>query len=845
VPDTTKRLHYFDHQFLRANDFNDEQTYHVNRLRIHNRALHTPGIAEGLKVIFETGATAVTVQKGTAVDGEGQLIILTEDQRVELGDQAADAAVYITIAYKETQTDISKESDVHDNTRWTEEPDIRNATKRPDNPTMQLILAKVSRAGTTVSAIDEGDRKAAGAASGDISTHGITLMRDGIDPNKWPKLSCSDVNQAALENGSLRIDDGREIFFRDNGQLRSLDNNHRIVFNRRSNRLELYEFGDISFNTGNPQTEKMKILANGNVGIGAGAGGDKLEVGGTLRILTGSNPIRFTSGWSDFPAGAVNQAEISNDASGYKTLMIVGNRSSDAGVRRVSVWDRLEVNGNMLTTGNVQFNGSLSVGGAITPSVGNAADKGIQFPTNPGSGAGDEAFIRYFVTAGETTTLRIGINNDPDDTISFWQHNAERMVISGDNVGIGVMPPTQKLQVNGIIYSDTGGFMFPDKTTQATAAGSSPIPAANVSAGSFGANTGGGAYTFPGALYWGDAATRTETKDDAGVKNSKSGFFQTSAPVNYYAGANSWQHLIESRHTNPANNFALQIAGSFFDQKLYMRKTADNGATAWSQFVLANSAGNVGIGVPDPGFILDVGSRMRIRDGASSAGHWLFQNKLDRSFIGMIDDTHVGFWGSGFGWGINMDCTNGNLGTRGYSPTPKTPGWGGGIHTWDVEAEATIWARNGTQSGPRDLAENYLSADDLTAGDVVCLDTERDALVWSERANDELVVGVISTMPGLLLNSTRDDETFVKDLKGMLEYPLALSGRVPCKVTDENGAIKRGDFLTSSSTRGHAMKALPVKIDGVDIYRPGTIIGKALESFKSGKGMIDVFVFVR
>jgi hypothetical protein len=513
MADITKRLHYFDHQFLRANDFNDEQSYHVNRLRIHNRALHTPGVAEGLKVIFETGATAVTVQKGTAVDGEGHLIVLTEDRRVELGDQPADAPVYVTIAFHETQTDISKESDVHDNTRWTEDPDVRDVTKTPDNPSMQLILALVERSGTIVSKIVEKGRSAAGAASGDVTTRMLTLLREGIDSKKWPRLSCTDVNQAALENGSLRIDDGREILFGDRGQIRSLDNNHRIVFNRPANRLEFYEFGDISFNTGNPQTEKLKILANGNVGIGA-LGADKLEVGGTLRILTGTNPIRFTSGWSDFPAGAINQAEISNDTGTYKTLMIIGNRSNEAGVRRVSVWDRLEVNGNLLATGSVQVNVGLNVGGPIN--------------------------------------------------------------------------------------SSSGGFKFPDGTMQSTAAGSSLIPAGNIAAGSFGSKVGGGNYVFPGTLYWGSGESRTETKDDAGVKASKSGFFETAAPANYYTGASSWQHLIEARHSNAANNYALQIAGSFFDQKLYVRKTNDNAATAWSQFLLINSAGNAGIGTADP-----------------------------------------------------------------------------------------------------------------------------------------------------------------------------------------------------------------------------------------------------
>jgi hypothetical protein len=68
---------------------------------------------------------------------------------------------------------------------------------------------------------------------------------------------------------------------------------------------------------------------------------------------------------------------------------------------------------------------------------------------------------------------------------------------------------------------------------------------------------------------------------------------------------------------------------------------------------------------------------------------------------------------------------------------------------------------------------------------------------------------------------------------------------VPCKVTDENGPIERGDLLTSSSVPRHAMKAKPIVVDGQPIYRPGTLIGKALESLASGKGMVEIFVCLR
>ena len=142
----------------------------------------------------------------------------------------------------------------------------------------------------------------------------------------------------------------------------------------------------------------------------------------------------------------------------------------------------------------------------------------------------------------------------------------------------------------------------------------------------------------------------------------------------------------------------------------------------------------------------------------------------------------------------------------------------------------------------RDLAENYYSDQDLAAGDVVSIDRDQDRIVMSEQANDDLVLGVISTKPGVLLNSDPDAQP---PHPGWLAYPVALSGRVPCKVSDENGPILRGDLLTSSSSPGHAMKALLIDVGGQNIYRQGTIIGKALAPFRSGKGVIDIFICLR
>ena len=123
-----------------------------------------------------------------------------------------------------------------------------------------------------------------------------------------------------------------------------------------------------------------------------------------------------------------------------------------------------------------------------------------------------------------------------------------------------------------------------------------------------------------------------------------------------------------------------------------------------------------------------------------------------------------------------------------------------------------------------DVAEIYQSTEKLVPGDVVSIDTTKDnAIVKTKVAEDTLVAGVISTEPGVLMNQNE---------KG---YKLALVGKVPTKVCNEGGAIKRGDLLVSASIPGYAKKA-------GDNPKVGTVIGKALENLDSQKGTILVLV---
>lgn len=98
-----------------------------------------------------------------------------------------------------------------------------------------------------------------------------------------------------------------------------------------------------------------------------------------------------------------------------------------------------------------------------------------------------------------------------------------------------------------------------------------------------------------GIVFWGNALVRTESRNDAGLQGNAgamSGFYETAAPspaANWPIGAASWWHLLDVRHSNAANNYAMQIAGSFFDQNMYYRKTNGSATTAWSQVLTTST----------------------------------------------------------------------------------------------------------------------------------------------------------------------------------------------------------------------------------------------------------------
>ena len=148
-------------------------------------------------------------------------------------------------------------------------------------------------------------------------------------------------------------------------------------------------------------------------------------------------------------------------------------------------------------------------------------------------------------------------------------------------------------------------------------------------------------------------------------------------------------------------------------------------------------------------------------------------------------------------------------------------------NTYDIGAPNYQWKTiygHTVEATYADLAERYEADTEYEPGTVVIFGGDKE-ITTTDTPSDYRVAGVISTDPGLKLNSSAgDDKT----------HPyLALRGRVPCKVI---GPVEKGDLLVTSDTPGHAKS-----VAGVDMGR--SVFAKSLTHDTSdGAKIIEVAI---
>lgn len=149
----------------------------------------------------------------------------------------------------------------------------------------------------------------------------------------------------------------------------------------------------------------------------------------------------------------------------------------------------------------------------------------------------------------------------------------------------------------------------------------------------------------------------------------------------------------------------------------------------------------------------------------------------------------------------------------------------------DVAVTGTLTATVDIVLGS-DCAEDFdiAPSTDIDPGTVMVL-TDNGALQPSQTAYDKKVAGVISGAgeyrPGLILGRCGSSQD---------RAPLALLGKVYCKVDADFAPIAVGDLLTTSARPGFGMKAT----DSAQAF--GAVIGKALKPLRAGQAMIPILV---
>lgn len=135
-----------------------------------------------------------------------------------------------------------------------------------------------------------------------------------------------------------------------------------------------------------------------------------------------------------------------------------------------------------------------------------------------------------------------------------------------------------------------------------------------------------------------------------------------------------------------------------------------------------------------------------------------------------------------------------------------------------------------------DCAEDFdisKDEDEIEPGTVMVLD-QQGQLQKSTEAYDKKVAGVVSGAgdhrPGIVLDKKPSQNNRV---------PIALLGKVYCKVDADHSSVEIGDMLTTSSTAGYAMKA----VDPLKSF--GAVIGKALGRLTDGQGLIPILVVLQ
>jgi|GEM_PF-2129562 len=394
------------------------------------------------------------------------------------------------------------------------------------------------------------------------------------------------------------------------------------------------------FATNNSVVPSLGISPSGIAILkGTTAASYPLDVAGSIRSSTGGFvfPDGTTQTTASTGSATISAANVSSGSFGANTgggnytfpgtLTVSGTGNSSVGgnfgIGTASPGARLTVNGgtssDQIRTGDMSSGYYFQIGrntgsGTLDFNGTQSGARGYLFANAESFTVADDSNVRLAVTAlgnntlagitlsGRTTTNggdwfidnRGGLDT-PNNRLGFFNAGGERLtLLDGGNIGIGIGNPGYKLSVAGVIQSSTGGFRFPDGTTQITAAsGGGTISATNVSAGAFGANTGGGNYSFPNNL------SATANINASGLVSASANTSIGTHPTygsgfsGFWRTGSDYALLTDGTHTYlnaPASG------GSIF----FRSANATNMTLAGTTLTIGGGTGKINVGTIDP-----------------------------------------------------------------------------------------------------------------------------------------------------------------------------------------------------------------------------------------------------
>ncbi len=425
----------------------------------------------------------------------------------------------------------------------------------------------------------------------------------------------------------------------------------------------------------------------------------------------------------------------------------------------------------------------------------------------------------------------------------------ETMRIRGNgNVGIGTASPAQKLSVTGTVQSTTGGFMFPDGTVQTTAAAGGAGFWSSSGTNIFNNNTGSvgiGINTPATKLHVkADQASATTVRIEnlststsaaasllfrTGGSGQPAGVASISLP---HGLANDTDFSIDAGALNGMRLIGTSVnlpgVGSF-PGLLNLINAGDDRTVSLSA---GNNTTSGTLTMYDP-----TGATQTVRmigNGGGGGGALELYNSAGQLTIGLDgDEADHG--------DLQMYRSNGTATIIMEASEDGTDG--AQIALYNSAGQATI-VIDADQSGVgrvttdvlqitgADLAEKFPASEELQPGMVVAIDVKNEGqLCLARGAYNRTVAGVVSGANDFAAGAILGNRDESAD-----GPPIALAGRVYVWVDADAAPVRAGDLLTTSDTPGHAMKVLD------HAAAPGAILGKAMTSLESGRGLVLVLV---